>query len=212
MGGPQGKLFNIPPGFDPIDTSFGRRPVVANNRNNPTVGDEEFFSLGYVIARDEYAFAIYGETLDNPLFGLFLSEVVSVDLIDAFLDPDPENFFFLMFVERLASETNSPSAATRVVLKAQKIDRQTARPVGNSVILVPAKQADLLGTVVFFNMFTTAVEQTAVSTNNAKANGGAHVFYVEQTNSCRSTSLKAFHFNAETGKKNSGFSTSAFMQ
>jgi hypothetical protein len=56
-------------------------------------------------------------------------------------------------------------------------------------------------------MFTVAEQQQTVSASGQKEEAGAHVFYVEQTSACRSTSLKAFHVNAATGKRNSGFST-----
>ena len=130
-----------PAGFDPIDTSFTKRQVVANNPNNPAEGDEGFFSLGYVAEQEQYAFAIFALGLENPLFGFFLSQVVSIDFLDAFVDPDPESLLFVLFMERLIAESNSPSAPTRVVFeKAQKIHRQTLRPVGNSVALVPPKR------------------------------------------------------------------------
>jgi hypothetical protein len=211
MGGSQGKLFNIPAGFDPIDTSFISGSSAANNSNNPTVNDDIFFSLAYLASQNRYGFTMHtpgtSALVQDPadeVSGLFGGEVVSTEVSST------ENliaFFLVVFVERLRPPTNSPAAQVKVVMRSQKINRATLRPEGNSVQLVPPKQADLLATTVFFNMFTVEEEQAATSTAGAKATAGAHVFYVEQTTSCRSSSLKAFHMNTETGKKNSGFST-----
>jgi hypothetical protein len=145
---------------------------------------------------------------EGPVSGLFGSDVVSADMAMFFARQGlPEAFFYVLFVERTSSQSNSPKAAVKLSMRSQKINTQTLRPEGNSVVLVSPKPGDLLGSVVFFNMFTLAHEQPSVGAAGITATTGAHVFYVEQTASCRSTSLKAFHMDTTTGKKNSGFST-----
>jgi hypothetical protein len=212
MGGSQGKLFALPPGFDPIDTSFGRDTNAGAMTNQPSANNVPFFTLSYIASQGKYGFTLFappgGSSLtkqfaDGPVSGTFGGAVVSSDILNRFL----EDYLFILFLERVFSNTNSPVATTKLTLRSQKINKQTMRPEGSSIVLVPGKAAELLGSVVFFNPFTLAHEQPSVGSAGIAAGTGAHVFYVEQTSSCRSTSLKAFHISGETGKKNSGFST-----
>ena len=212
LGGGAKKAFNVPPGFDPFNTSFAEltTPAAASPAANEIVSCALIYNAstrqyGLVLNKDsaggEVAFGFTGSVMDAFCEGDSALEERTRTGLAPEQSLEGFDFFFMEYFG--ATSTGNAGAASTISLKRRKFDGATLAPQGSIVTLVPKKPADRLGTIPFFNMFTVATEVNAA----ARASAGAHVFYLEQANSCNSTVLKGFHLNKQTGKRNSPFST-----
>ena len=194
LGAGSKKAFSVPTSLDPFNTNFVKLSGLASASN---VQDDDIYSCSVV----------YNDVLGD--FGIVFNddllpgdEVIyrfSSDVVDGYCEGDLEkdDLWFLFFERISSARTGDGNAVTTLSLKRRKIDGATLVPEGSIATLVPKKTADRLGTIPFFNMFTVASDRAS----------GAHIFYLEQANSCNSTVLKGFHFNSQNGKRNSPFST-----
>lgn len=211
LGGGGKKLFVVPQGFNPIDTSFSTQ--------GSSDAASHFFTLMYSASLQKYGFAwakmggASATSTNSPqIFGTFRGLVLAGELIRAAEDGDPlaREFLYFIYLEYFADDhalSGSAVQAPKVNLRIQKLNGEEFTSVGNSVSLVPSKPADILGSSIYFNPFAAIQGQGAQAAGSATEDSGVHVFYVEQSSSCRSSLLKGFHLDTNTGKKDSAINS-----